>query len=186
VTVEHFLEAQREWRALVVKAAQELLRAGADPEELPRHWHWDWTHKAAELRLLAITFYGVECGGKLQGLMKLDIVTHRCRLPEQRGQPLVYIDYLEVAPWNIRSLMRALQRTPEFGGVGTRLVEAAVRRSQEEGFQGRVGLHSLSTSERFYLEACGMLPGERDPAKQDLLWCEFTLETAEQFMRGGT
>ena len=98
---------------------------------------------------------------------------------------MVYVDYLEVAPWNIKPLMEVLGRKPQFQGVGTRLLEAAVRLSEDEGFKGRVGLHSLGTSEGFYLQSCKMLAGERDPQKQDLLWCEFTPERAQQFLTGG-
>jgi hypothetical protein len=185
VTMEHFLEAQEEWRPLVLMAARRLARSGASVDDLPRHWHWDWTAKEAELQMLAITFYGVECRGRLQGLMKAETVAHRCRLAQQRGKPLVYVDYLEVAPCNIKKLMEPLGRQPELGAVGTRLIAAAVHQSRDEGFDGRVGLHSLPTSERFYLEACGMVAGERDAEKQNLLWCEFTPERAKQFVAGG-
>jgi hypothetical protein len=95
------------------------------------------------------------------------------------------VDYLETAPWNIKPMAQALGTSPLFGAVGTRLIEAAVRKSLEEGFKGRVALHSLSTSERFYLDVCGMMAVGRDPAKQDLLWCEFTPEGADKFLGGG-
>jgi hypothetical protein len=95
------------------------------------------------------------------------------------------VDYLETAPWNIKPLMQALGKRPQFAAVGTRLIEAAVRKSLEEGFRGRLALHSLPGSERFYLEVCGMAAVARDPAKQNLLWCEFTPEQAENFLTGG-
>jgi hypothetical protein len=59
------------------------------------------------LNVLANAFYGIEHEGKLQGLMKLETVGEycRCRLPEQDGKSLVYIDFLEVAPWNLRSVV---------------------------------------------------------------------------------
>lgn len=185
VQVEHFLETQNEWRPIVEAAAVALQRAGASRVLIPRHFHWDWTRKAGDLRMLAITFYGLNCGGKLQGLLKLMTVGHVCRLSEQAGKDLVYVDYLETAPWNIKPLMGALGRAPLYGAVGTRLIEAAVQKSIEEDFKGRIGLHSLPTSEGFYLKACGMTAVGRDPAKQNLLWCEFTPEQAERFLSGG-
>jgi hypothetical protein len=185
VTVEHFLEAQREWRPLVIEATKRLLKAGAKPEDIPRHWHWDWSSKESDLRVLAFSFFGITCNSKLQGLMKLETAGRSGRIAAEKGKPLVYIDYLETAPWNIRPLAQALGGTQQFGAVGTRLIEAAVRRSLEEGFKGRIALHSLSTSERFYLDVCGMTAVGRDPAKQDLLWCEFTPEQAERFLAGG-
>jgi hypothetical protein len=118
--------------------------------------------------------------------MKLDIATRSSRLSAQKGKPVIYVDYIETAPWNVKFLMKALGKKPQFGSVGTRLIEAAVRKSIEEGFKGRVTLHSLPGAERFYLDVCGMTALERDPDKEDLLWCEFTPEQAKQFIGGGT
>ena len=185
VTIDHFLETQREWRPVVVEAANLMVKKGLPRESIPRHFHWDWSSKEADLRVLAFSFFGINCGGKLQGLMKLETAGRSCRLAAQEGKPLIYVDYLETAPWNIKALMQALGKRPRFGAVGTRLIEAAVRKSLEEGFKGRVALHSLSTSERFYLNSCGMTAVGRDPEEQDLLWCEFTPEQAERFLSGG-
>lgn len=102
---------------------------------------------------MAVKFYGLAHEGKLQGIMKVETVAHSCRLPEQQGKPLVYIDYIESAPWNIKKLMAALGQPQRFSAVGTRLFEAAVLQSQEEGFRGRLGLHSLPGSEGFYSAA---------------------------------
>jgi hypothetical protein len=105
VTVEHFLETQQEWRPIVLRAARKLALQGAR-ELVPQHFHWDWTVKAPQLGVLANTFYGISCAGRLQGLMKLETVGEfcRCRLPEQEGKALVYVDYVEVAPWNLKAL----------------------------------------------------------------------------------
>ena len=70
VTLEHFLETQREWRPLVVEVAKHMLRSGAPRESIPRHFHWDWSTKEPDLRVLAFAFFGVICKDKLQGLMK--------------------------------------------------------------------------------------------------------------------
>lgn len=80
--------------------------------------------------------------------------------------------------------MRELGGGAQYGAVGTRLLEAAVRKSLEEGYKGRLALHSLSGSERFYLDVCRMTAVGRDAAKQNLLWCEFTPEQAERFLTG--
>ncbi len=185
VTIEHFLETQREWRPLVIKAAKIMLQNGAPHEGLPRHFHWDWSNKESDLRVLAFAFFGIKCDGKLQGIMKLESVGHVGRLADQKLKPLIYVDYIETAPWNVKVLAQALGGNPQFGSVGTRLIEAAVRRSLDEGFKGRLALHSLSTSERFYLDVCGMTAVGRDPAKQNLLWFEFSPEQAEKFLSGG-
>jgi hypothetical protein len=185
VTVEHFIETQQEWRPLVLKAARQLVAHGSR-ELIPQHFHWDWTTKAPELSVLANNFYGIRCENKLQGLMKLQTVGPfcRCRLPEQADKALVYVDYVEVAPWNLKTLAAALGEKPVYNAVGSRLVEAAVLKSKEEDCKGRVGLHSLPITELFYRKACRMTPVGRDSAKQNLLWFEYTPEQAESFLSG--
>ena len=186
VTVEHFIETQQEWRPIVFKAARQLAAHG-HRELIPQHFHWDWAAKAPELGVLANTFYGIRYDNKLQGLMKVEIVGEfcRCRLPEQDGKALVYVDYVEVAPWNLKVLMAGLGEKPRFNAIGTRLVEAAVRKSIEEECKGRIGLHSLPVTEPFYSKICGMTPVGRDSAKQNLLWLEYTPEQAKRFLGEG-
>jgi hypothetical protein len=184
ITVEHFTETHEEWRPIVRAAASKLAASTTAANiDIPGHFHWDWRRKEGQLNLLAIHFYGIEHLGKLQGMMKLESVGHVCRLPAQQGKPLIYIDYFEVAPWNVKQIMAPLGKPTKYSSVGTRLFEAAVRLSIEEGFKGRVALHSLSASERFYLEVCKMTPVGRDSGKQNLLWCEFTPEQAQNFIK---
>jgi hypothetical protein len=183
VTIEDFLETQRDWRPVVLEAAQQLTRAGGRQAIVPRHFHWDWTRKEGDLRMLVNRFYGIRREDILQGLAKFMTAGQVCRLSGQAGKPLVYVDYLEVAPWNIKPLMGALGKPHRFAGVGTRLIEIAVRLSVEEGFKGRLGLHSLPTSEPFYINTCAMTPVGPDATKQNLLWCEFTPGQADGFLR---
>jgi hypothetical protein len=185
VTVEHFIETQQEWRPIVLKAARQLAAHGSR-ELIPQHFHWDWTAKAPELNELASSFYGIRCDNKLQGIMKLQTMGQfcRCRLPEQADKDLVYVDYVEVAPWNLKTLAVALGEKPLYNAVGSRLIEAAVLRSKEEERKGRIGLHSLPITEPFYRKACGMTPVGRDSAKQNLLWLEYTPEQADNFITG--
>jgi hypothetical protein len=184
VTLAHFIETQAEWRPAVLDAARALARNPNQGTLVPRHYHWDWTRKEAELKMLALKFYGIAFQGHLQGIMKLETVARSCRLPEQQGKPLVYIDYIEAAPWNIKQLMEPLGKAQQYRGVGSRLFEAAVLHSLEEDFKGRLGLHSLPGSEGFYIKECGMTPVGRDPHKHNLLWCEFTPEQACRYLAG--
>ena len=112
VTIEHFIETQQIWRPIVLKAARELAARGSH-QLIPQHFHWDWTTKAPELKELAKTFYGISHDNQLQGLMKLETVGQycSCRLPEQAGKALVYVDYVEVAPWNLKPLTNALGKS---------------------------------------------------------------------------
>ncbi len=144
VSVEHFIETQQEWRPILFKAARQLAARGSY-QHIPQHYHWDWTAKAPELKLLANAFFGIRYDNQLQGLMKLETVGEfcSCRLPEQKGKAMVYVDYLEVAPWNLKVLASAPGEKPRYNAIGTRLIEAAVLKSKEEGCKGRMGLHSL-------------------------------------------
>jgi hypothetical protein len=184
IALAHFIETQAEWRPVVLEAVQALSKNPNQATLIPRHYHWDWTRKETELKMLAVKFYGISCQGRLQGIMKVETVARSCRLPEQQGKPLVYIDYIEAAPWNIRQLMEPLRKPQQYRGVGSRLFEAAVLQSMEEDFKGRLGLHSLPGSEGFYVKECGMTPVGRDPHKQNLLWCEFTPEQARRYLAG--
>jgi hypothetical protein len=119
----------------------------------------------------------------MQGLMMVAHSPYLARLAPDAGGPLVYIDYLESAPWNIRPLAES----PRYGAVGMRLLWAAVEVSVAEGFAGRVGLHSLPQAEPFYEQACGMTNLGVDPDYESLNYFEFTRGGAEVFLaRGGS
>ena len=184
VTMDHFIETQRDWRPMVVAATKSMVLRGVDPKLQPRHWHWNWETKQIQLKQFGVTFYGIEYAGQLQGLMKVDLAKHAARIPTQIGEGLAYIDYLEVAPWNIREIASELGQEQRFGVVGVNLYAAAVLLSKEAGFEGRVSLHSLPhpKTEQFYQKTCRMLPLQRDKAKEGLLYLETTPELAELFL----
>ena len=75
VALAHFIETQAEWRPVVMAAARALSQQPNQGLLIPRHFHWDWTRKEAELKLLAIRFYGLAYAGKLQGIMKVETVS---------------------------------------------------------------------------------------------------------------
>ena len=52
----------------------------------------------------------------------------------------------------------------------------------DEGFAGRVGLHSLPQSEGFYEGTCRMTRGEIDMKYEGLRWFEFTGSGAKEFL----
>lgn len=109
--------------------------------------------------------------------------THFARLTEDGGKPLVYIDYLEVAPWNWR--VRPLGLNGRLRGAGSILFREAVRQSIREGFHGRVGLHALPQAESYYERVCGMTVVGRDSRKQNLLYFEFSRGQARRFLDDG-
>ena len=180
VAPEFFTRAQDAWGATRLAAARQAARDGKD---IPEHYHWDWSRKAASLSLLAYNGFALECGGEVQGLMLVNTAKTVARVEPDKGKPLVYIEYVEAAPWNLREL----NERPRYGGVGVRLFEAAVQFSKAEGFFGRVGLHSLPQAESFYESTCQMTPlGEDQAEPQRLCYFELTRENVKDFLEGGT
>lgn len=104
------------------------------------------------------------------------------RLQSQAGKSMIYVEYLEVAPWNRRHLG---DEVPRFRAVGSALMRAAIEFSYQEGFKGRIGLHSLPQSNGWYANTCGMADLGTDPDYQHLRYFEMTPEMAEAFIAKG-
>jgi GNAT superfamily N-acetyltransferase len=176
------LDAEIVWMPERLKAVARMLRGGIAEANLPQHRHWNWWEKAHELKLLATGGFGIHCDGQWQGLMMTTTVGHAAQLLEQRDKPLVYVKYLESAPWNVKAFAPA----PKYGAIGTRLLEAAVRVSLAEGFAGRVGLHALPNpeTERFY-QRRGFIGLGPDARMEDLPYYEFSAAAAIAFLHEG-
>ena len=176
VTHELIEATELSWASLRIEGAKRISAAGG---RVPEHWGWNWIRKSNYVGdLLAYRYFGIECSGEMQGLIQVNTTNAVSRLAEHRGKPLVYVDYIEVAPWNAK----VLTDSPRFGAVGSRLIEAAVGYSKAEGFAGRVGLHSLPQSEDFYERVCRMTRGEVDPKYEGLRWFELTASGAKDFL----
>ena len=100
------------------------------------------------------------------------------------GQPLVYVDYLESAPWNRRILLPSGQAA--YSGIGSILMRVAVERSLDEEYKGRVELHSLPQANAFYANICRMTDLGPDAKHENLRYFEFTPEQAKAFIDRGT
>ena len=172
------VEAEKEWGPIRLEAVEKLLRAGRS-EKIPQHYHWNWGQKSLNLQFLAYRCFGIKCAGKWQGLLMVKLAGMETRLEPDEGKPLVYIDYLESAPWNLRAMVD----TPIYGGIGPLLMQTAVQLSYDEGFHGRVGLHALLQAEDFYREDCGMHYCGPDASYQDLPYYEMTREIAANFIK---
>jgi hypothetical protein len=144
------------------------------------HSHWDWSRKARRLGGSDVRCLGVLLASGAEGLTMLVESGWAARLDPDRGKPLVYVEYLEAAPWNDRTSVV----TPRHKLVGTWLLGGAVQRSLELGFGGRVGLHALPDSEGFYEFGCGMTPVGPDPAYNWLMYYEFTAVEGAAFAAG--
>ena len=171
---------ERDWREAKDAIIDELVSRSVDPEKWPQSLHWDWARKASELALLEATAFGISLDDKWQGAMVTKVASYSSRLGDDKGKPIVYIDYVETAPWNWN--VTALGRDGRYRGVGVTLVREAIEQSLKEGFHGRVGLHALPQAEPFYERVCGMTPVGRDTNKQELLYFELSRGQAQKFL----
>jgi hypothetical protein len=171
------IDWQTRWQPALIDILRDLAKRGVPMSDWPQNWHWDWRRKSAGVQgLLAFRGFSIVAGGETQGLAQVNL-TGTGREPSQAGKPLVYVDYLEVSPWNRPDL----GFVPRLRGVGSALLTAAVALSEDEGFKGRIGLHSLPQADDFY-RRCGMTELGPDSAYQDLIYFEMTVERARAFL----
>ncbi len=175
---DHHLELwQTTWMPLIDRFKARLQAAKLPRDQWPQDLHWEWDKKLDVTRhLLAMRHFAITCGGALQGMMMLNLTKYG-RLKEQFGKDLAYVEYLNTAPWN----RPEISGTQQFSGVGTTMIATAIEASREEGFKGRVGLHSLAQSAKFYRDHCGMSELGRDPDYYGLTYFEMTTSQADQF-----
>lgn len=173
------IDWQTRWQPALIGVLKELTKRGVPPAQWPQSWHWDWRAKMTQVEgLLAFRGFSVVSQGVTQGLMRVDL-NQVARAPVHVGKPLVYVDYLEVAPWNRSDL----GQTPRLKGVGTALLVAAVVLSEQEGFAGRIGLHSLPQADAFYRDRCAMTDlGPDKSYSRHLRYFEMTAEDAQTFL----
>jgi len=182
ITEQQLADWEGEWVPELFRAMQRLRRAGVARAHWPQSRHWDWRKKVAVLQgMLANPGFSIVCDGLTQGMMIVDTVKHRGRIDDQRGQHLVYVEFVENAPWNRAELFDP----PRYRGIGSILIRAAVALSRELEFHGRIGLHSLPQANGFYANTCGMTDLGVDPDHEDLRYFEMTPDQARAFVAKG-
>lgn len=174
VTIREAQLAQSFWSTELEKLLNALPK-----EKWPEHGGWDWETKHRKYgRLAAYQFYGVECDGKMQGLSLLSTLFRASRVETNKQKPIVYVLYLASAPWNLPWLTNC----PKYKLVGSVLIATAIQVSRSEGCEGRIGLHALEQSERFYRRSCKMTDlGIDDEHDERLRYFEMTKRGAEAF-----
>lgn len=182
ISEKQLLDWEDQWIPARDEINRRLKAAGVDRSKWPQTGHWSWRDKQSGTKgSLSNPSFSVSCSDVTQGLMILDTLPS-ARLSSQFGKPMVYIDYLEVAPWNRRHLPGDI---PRYSAVGSILMRAAIEISLQEGFKGRVGLHSLPQSNDWYANKCGMTDLGPDSTKQNLRYFEMTPEIAQAFINKG-
>lgn len=169
---------ERVWTLRRQEMMRDLVTQNVPRLAWPQSLHWDWSAKAHELGLLSHYGWAVECDGDFQGVMLVDLASHFADLDDDRGKPVLYIEYLEAAPWNWDC--PELSQQKRYRGIGTTLFQKAVEQSSEQGFHGRIGLHALPQAESFYQQACGMTRFGKDPDKEGLVYFELSRADAAE------
>lgn len=172
---------ENEWTHARSDAALTTEAKGLAPLE---HSHWDWRNKAESVEdgrhmLVAVTCCikadkGSFLHEQVQGLMA---VARLPRVSSQTGKHVVYVDYIESAPWNLKGSATR----PRYVGVGTALMVEAIRISHEAGLGGRIGLHSLPQAEAFY-SRCGLTRIGTDIDYYDLGYFEYSEQGATAWL----
>ena len=177
VPLDMIAEANAKWIQIRQQYRDRCRRQGLP---YPEHSHWNWEDKAERSEMLSViqTRFGIICQDEIQGLMLVEQMTEFAKLPPDKGEPLLYVKYLETAPQNIESY----GMTRKFLGVGRLFLRAAVDFSVETGCKGRVGLHALPQAEAFY-RANGMTELDCDPVHENLRYFEFTSGQALGFQK---
>jgi len=178
ISAANLLDWRNHWKPACDDAFRTCFLAN-EKHRIPGSWHWEWDNKIARMGgLLAVKGYSIVCEGMTQGLMSV-ITAAFGRHPEHIGKPIVYIDFIESAPWNIKEFIPP----GRYKGIGDVLVQAAVNLSYDEGYKGRIGLHSLSKAEGFYSNHCGMTDLGIDIKKEGLRYFEMTTSQSLEFAK---
>lgn len=134
-------------------------------QEEESYWNWDIKNRIY-LSRDNYEGYTIECQQIAQGFILIETQNHRSWVNQKHK--LVYVQILETAPWNRRSF----QPLPTYKLVGTALLKFAQLRSEELGYRGLVGLHSLPKSESFYRQM-KMIDCGRDEEREQLTYFEW-------------
>ncbi len=162
--------AEIQWKPTRHELRSELELAETPREQWPESLGWDWNEKFAHRTaedfgaLGAYRCFGVSARRQWQGLLAASALGMASTL--EPGKPLVYVHYVESAPWNWA--VPALGRKGMLRGAGTVLLAAAAEWSMDEECRGRLGLLALRSAVDFYrklgfteLEAEGEMHGMR-------------------------
>ena len=88
--------------------------------------------------------FTLDWSGRSQTLLLIRL-GHIVRCDNEARDPLVYVAFLEAAPWNRTEFPGRLHR-----GLGSVMLRAASDFSLQSGYGDRVGLHSVAAAEGFY------------------------------------
>lgn len=164
ISEESLLQHETIWRPFILKHMTAWCRKRALTTHWPVSIGWDWRRLVGfYLKQQKAEVYSIVCRGLTQGM----ILLLRDYVSKAATGNVVYVSYLESAPWNVKSIAGSKR----FTGTGTILLIAAAKRSEELGCGGRIGLHAEEPAIPFY-EALGLKPFDADIHAEGLVYME--------------
>ena len=137
-------EVEAHWKVFKDRALELHTQQG---RAIPAGNDWNWTRKWQQRDPENHLIFGLSYTNRIQGLLMLSVIPLPSRLPSRLDEAILYIGYLQNAPWNLREYVG---ESSGFRGVGTALIQIAIESSFDAGCKGRLGLHSLPAAEGFY------------------------------------
>jgi GNAT superfamily N-acetyltransferase len=188
LVLDDLFDADKTWAPEKIEIMRQLTNLSVPRSAWPQSLHWSWAWNAVAMKpyatgpLSSYRLLGVSAEDRWQGLLFARCVGYHTRIAPT-GRDLVYIDLVETAPWNWR--VPQISQQPQLKGIGSQLLELAVRWSADLGFRGRIGLHSLPQADTFYRDSCGMNDfGSDSGHQQNLRYFELDETRARPFLEG--
>jgi hypothetical protein len=128
MTPEQLVQTEGRWQKFRVRARRRR-RVGVP---VPEHNHWNWDEKSHDLKFTAYRCLGIWYDDEVQGLMMISILAVQGRARAHRAKPVLYIKYIEGAPWNLKAYVGEEAR---FGGVGVSLIGPPLRLAWKRSFE---------------------------------------------------
>ena len=143
----------QKWQSPLFNEAIQLHAAKTSKKEFIRDlrdrgitdFHWNWEEIVSDPDTNGYekrTFY-FTVDGQPEGVLHA-LFPKESKL--STGDNLVYVDRIAVAPWN-----RQLATPQVYKGIGSILMLFIESFSEEEGYEGAVGLHALEQAKSFYV-----------------------------------
>jgi len=165
------------WRPALQARTAQFASWGEAADANSQDSHWDWVKVAKEAeRLMQYETFCVECAGQTQGLMLVNL-SKFAQHEVHRGREIAYVELLATAPWNRPKFVP----TPKYKGVGQVLLATAISLSVDQGFKGRLGLHSLPQSVTWYASSGAFTDCGFD-AEKKMQYFEMTESQAAAFL----
>ncbi len=140
ITEENIIDWRDLWIPMQIRRLNQYLDRGGSTYGVLESVHWNWANKVLDMQTNSnLRGFSLEYEGRTEAMMIVD-VSRISKLNEQGGKFLVYVDYVQSAPWNKSDGVESMKK---FKRCGTVTIKKAIQYSLLLQREGRIGLHSL-------------------------------------------